>query len=59
MSQRTQPQPTRRPPTQIPTHRTTHDAEIIDDMDELLRDIDDILEQEDEFLTQYRQKPGE
>lgn len=39
------PTPIRRPPTTIPTKRSVHDVEIIDEMSELLDQIDDILDE--------------
>lgn len=51
--------PDRRPPTTVPTQRTVHDAELVDDMADFLDEVDTLLEQEDEFLLTYRQKGGQ
>lgn len=50
--------PERRPPTTIPTRRTQHDAELVDEMDALLDEIDSVLEDQD-ILTTYRQRSGQ
>lgn len=54
----TRPTPTRRPPTTIPTRRSVHDAELVDDVDALLDEIDGVLEDQ-EWMTRFRQKGGE
>ena len=52
--------PERRPPTKVPTERTVHDAELIDEMDDLLDAIDEALEKDALEITRtYRQKGGQ
>lgn len=52
--------PERRPPTTIPTQRTIHDAELVDDLDALLDEIDEVLETNAlETVRLYVQKPGQ
>lgn len=52
--------PERRPPTRVPTERTQHDAELVDEMGELLDAIDDLLEENAlEVVRCYRQRGGE
>lgn len=52
--------PERRPPTRVPTERTVHDAELVDEMGELLDAIDDLLEENAlELVRAYRQRGGE
>lgn len=41
----TQPIPQRRPPTTIPRERSAHDAELVDEMKELLDAIDGVLDE--------------
>lgn len=49
---------TRRPPTTVPVAPKVHDAEIIDESDELMDEIDRLLE--DTTVThEYRQRGGE
>lgn len=51
---------TRRPPTMVPTTRSVHDAELVDDMGEFLDEIDAILEENAlEVTRRYRQKGGQ
>lgn len=51
---------TRRPPTTIPTERATHDAELVDDMGDLLDEIDAVLENNALEVTQkFRQRGGQ
>ncbi len=45
--------PERRPPTAIPTERTVHDAELVDEMDDLMEAIDDVLEENETRGTSY------
>jgi ubiquitin-like protein Pup len=50
----------RRPPTTAPTKRQVHDAELIDETDELMDEIDKTLETNALEVTRaYRQKGGE
>lgn len=51
-------QPKRRPPIAIPKERSAHDAELVDDMADLLDEIDAILEDQ-EHLRRFRQRGGE
>jgi len=51
---------TRRPPTTVPSSRSVHDAELVDEMQDLIDEIDDILEENAlEVMRTYRQKGGE
>lgn len=53
-------QPRRRPPTTIPTQRTAHDTEIVDEMGALLDEIDGILEENAvETVRMYVQRGGQ
>ena len=52
--------PERRPPTKVPTERTVHDAELVDEMGEFLDEIDGLLEENAlEVVRSYRQRNGE
>lgn len=52
--------PERRPPTKMPQARTQHDAELVDEMGELLDAIDDLLEENAlEVVRCFRQRGGE
>lgn len=52
--------PNRKPPTTIPTQRHAHDAELVDEMTELLDEIDGILEENAiETIRAYRQRSGQ
>ena len=59
MSQTTS-RPTRRTPTIIPTQRTVHDTELVDDMGELIDAIDEVLEENAlEVTSSYHQRGGQ
>lgn len=48
MQTRPTPTPTRRPPTTVPKERSAHDAELVDEMNDLLDAIDDVLDENDQ-----------
>lgn len=50
--------PGRRPPTTIPTQRTVHDTELVDEMDSFIDEVDALLEDQEWMLT-FRQKGGQ
>jgi len=51
---------THRGPTTIPTQRSSHDAELLDDAHDFLDEIDDVLEENAlEVTRRYRQRGGE
>lgn len=53
-------QPKRKPPTTIPTQRTQHDAELVDEMADFIDEVDAILEDNAlEVTRRYRQKGWE
>lgn len=50
--------PERRPPTIVPTERTAHDAELVDDMDSFLDEVDAVLEDQ-EWMLRFHQRGGQ